>query len=329
MLLAPAALLLSAAGCTGDDKYSIECTAKGLGLQNLKLVYIADGEVCMAQTTSLDDTFSFSGKLEAPAMMDVYSGSGALLARVLVSPGEKIELALDINDYGGSQVKGSDATSRLVAFLADGKADETAEARNGRIAAYVDTHRDDPVSAVLVTGYYDVYAGTVSRADSLLGLVSADARRYVPLDSYTALLGQGLVERTRRLPASIKVRTTDADSAVTVKLRGNRRTLLAIQDVESRAALAAEARQQRATLTAPDVRLVEYMLAEDSLQWMLTLRSDTLPGRWTEAFSPAGVMDMSVSPLGVTRVPCYIVTDSAGRYLCRTSDAAEALKALK
>lgn len=320
--MAVSPLLMS---CSHDDTYSIDAEARGLGTQNLRLVYIADDAVHTAQTTALDDRFRFEGRLERPVAMDIYNNSGALLARMLVSPGEHVSMKLDINDYGASVIEGSEATGRLIAFLADNR--KSADI-NGAIAAYVGDHRDDPVSALLMTSYYDIDASTPATADSLLQLVDARARSVVGVESYATLLSQAMADRTRRLPARLRLRTADADSMVGIPTRGHRRMLLAIQDIDSRPELKRQAEAVADRLDARDISMVEVTLASDSLQWRLTLTADTVPGRWTHAYTPAGVMDLSLKPLAVTKLPCYIVADSTGRYIVRTDDPAKAMRAL-
>lgn len=316
--------LLATVRCTSDDTYSIEASAAGLGNRNLRLVYMGDDAVHTAVATSIDGKFTFSGKLEEPVQMDVYTGDGVLLARLIVSPGEHIRLKLDIKDYGASEVEGSDATGRLIDFLHDSP--DGARSLNAYISRYVGQHRDDPVSAVLVTGYYDLDAGTAAEADSLLGLVDARARRVAPVDSYATLLAMRPDGLRQHLPATLRLRTSGADSAVNISTRAKGRTLLAIQDIGTRPELSRAARD--AGTLPPGTRLIEVSLAQDSLQWAITLRNDTLPGSWTSAYTPAGVMDLALKPLGIHAVPYYIVADSTGLILMRTAVPGEAFAAL-
>lgn len=316
-----AVVAVMAAACSRDDKYSVEVTGKGLGTQNVTLVYIADDAVHTSRTTALNDAFAFSGKLDAPALMTLYANSGAPLARLIVMPGDKIRLTLDTGDFAASTVEGSEATARLLEVLRGGVS-------NSAIARYVGEHPDDPVSAILVTEYYDIAAGSATAADSLLSLVGADARSVAAPASYAALLRQATPVNAKRLPATIKLRTLGADSARVINLRHRRRTLLAIQDIDTRPDLHRALDAAGLRVTANDIRLVEYTIAADSAQWAVTLANDTLPGTWTHAYSPAGIMDLNIKPLGIPTVPYYILADSTGRILLSTSSPVAALRAL-
>ncbi|MDE7466808.1 MAG: hypothetical protein K2M61_00470 [Muribaculaceae bacterium] len=320
-LLMIAACVLAVA-CGHPETFRVDGKLDDGATLNLRPVYHTERGVMTGVTPANSGAFAFEGSAPAGALLEIYDNDYRLQARFPVHNGKDLKVKVNRSNRYASTVEGDEQAEAYMAFLnehADEFKEGTPERRNALIARYITDNPASEVSLMLLWGEFDV-ARQPQLADSLAGILDADVKAYPPAARF--------LESLTRLPA------TKVDS-IEFRVHGGRRMFLAAEDAP-------------ALLVFSDSRTTEHRKFADSLRNIVektravkvfdlncdadtsTWRRITMPdsATWTQGWLEGGPAAPGVAALELPTLPYYIVVDSAGHTLRRTTSADTALNTI-
>lgn len=323
-----AALCLAAVACTNNEQFRVNGIIEGKPTLNLRIGYYADGVYRTQITAAREGEFEFFGSARQPAVVDIYDYDYRLLGRLYARNGQTLEVKLARSNPYDISISGDEVSSQWADFLRQNADSLQAGGliSNGVIARYIDSHRDNILSTLLLTTTFDS-AIQPELADSLLAMIEPAARPSTLTDGYNYLL-QRVVSETASEPV-LPVHYLDRDDSVRVfKPSDKAYSIILMSDADS----------WRADSVVPFIRriekekhkklaLLDLGLDAEFAEWKRITAPDS--AKWAQAWVPGGVVAASVERLAVPRLPYYVVCDSTGEQLCRTPWASVAEKFLE
>lgn len=313
------------AGCGGGDGFILSGTIKGLGTQNLRVIYFSDGHVVTANTASIDGKFRYEGSAREPSIVSVYTGAGELLGRAYVENGSSVEVEWSQGNPFSVKMKGNGVSERWGKFLSDNQkilSSGSADKINGAVAKWVTSHREDPLSAILMMTVYDVSENGV-QADSLMRLIPPKVRSNSLISTFMAQLdavGENAFHK-RLMPISL--RSADG-SLVTYNPAKQSISLLCFTSSSAgRDSIVPQLRKMEALYPTTRLAIVDISFAADSLSWRTSVARDSAD--WIQCWAVGGVSNRGVDYLSVPRTPYFIVADSSSVQLYRGNSVSRAV----
>jgi len=323
-----AVLCLAAVACTNNEQFRVNGTIEGNPTINLRIGYYADGAYRTQITAAREGEFEFFGSARQPAVVDIYDYDYRLLGRVYARNGQTLDVKLARSNPFDITVSGDDISSQWADFLRQNVDSLQAggSTANSVIARYIDSHRDNILSTLLLTTAFDS-AIQPELADSLLAMIEPTARPSTLTDGYNYLL-QRVVSETASEPV-LPIRYLDGkDSVRTFSPADKAYSIIIMSDADS----------WRTDSVVPLIRRIEKEKIKNLAVLDLGLDTEygewkryTMPdsAEWTQAWVPGGPVAASVERLAVPRLPYYVVCDSTGAQLLRTPWASVAGKYVK
>lgn len=322
-------VLLSA--CKGDKPFKIMGELTDGTNTNLYVKYYGNNALNTLITAARDGKFEAKGIAAEPTVARILDKDNRLLALVYVKSGEEIGLTIDPTSLASTKVTGNEVNDALTAFFgANAKVIDSGDNRskNKIIAEYVKTHPADPASAVLLGFVYDASldpSETASLVDALapeaqlpfvIGQLSVQTRQFA---SAGAL---GKVADFRYLKAG-------SDSAQTFRAADKAASLIAFSDDRSERAdsMVPQLKDIYKASGSDKLQIMDILIVNDTTAMKGLTRRDSV--KWTQAWTPGGLLSDQLSPLGVPALPYYIVTDATGSQVYRGRSVAEAGKAVE
>lgn len=304
-------------GCSSDS-FHVEGKIVGAGRQNLRAVYYADGAMRMIPAMVENGGFAFDGRASEPALVELYTSDRALVGRFVVKNGETIRCEFDRKNPWSMTVEGNELSGRWAEFLRHNErllSDGSRADVNALVADYVERHQADPLSSLLLLTLYDSGADPAGAA-RLLEKTDPAYRPRSLLEGYEHLLAVVNDSAATSPIGSLRVYSAH-DSMMT--FRPSRRGLTLISFSISGAGRGDSIVKRLKALSkgkkSDKLSILDLSLDADTVAWRKSIASDS--ARWTQAWAPGGLASSAVGSLGVSRVPYFIVTDSAGRQLYR------------
>lgn len=306
--------------CSEKEDFTVRGHIEGLGTGSVTMYYYAQGGMKSVETMSVDGKFKLRGQSAMPALVTLITASSPRPYYLVASNGETIEIEGKADNPSGWTVKGNKPSKALADFVRDNA--EAIEAGdygsiNSAVARYVTSHKSDiGASAILVTRFH--VPGYEMLADSLLGLLSVDARPAAVMQNFGALLGRQVSSEANGDIAAMSV-YAGPDSLVRMTPSRQSYALLAFTSEKRMRGDSLQKRLQWLYDTIPSRRFkaLEISLAPDSASWRRSVDGDSVA--WPQAWLPGGVAAPQIARLSVPRLPFYIVCDSTGRQLYRGS----------
>lgn len=307
-----------AVACGHPETFRVEGEIEGAPSINLRVVYIGQQGVRSAITVSREGKFSFEGTSPKPVLVEIYDNDYRIIGRLVAENGQDIKLHLDRDNPYRISAKGNDLSRQWAEWLnsrADSLADASPDTRNAIIARYVTANTSSPVAALLMMTEYDASGQRAATADSLLNLIDDDAR----LNIITAGLADQL--------AHVSSATSHAPvRPFTYVMTGNRRGVFKPSDARlSMIAVCSDGRNNdsitdmlrslRPHISQGRLQIIELSTAQDTASWRRNLMTDSTV--WVQAWIGGSVASSALGPLGLPRLPYFIITDSAGQQLWR------------
>ena len=317
-----AAIALLMAACGHSDTFVVNGTIEGAPTMNIRVIYTMRGQVFTGVTAATDGKFSFKAAAPDTAIVELYDNDYALLGRFLTVNGEDINLSLTRSPYRLT-VEGNDISQRWAKFLSDNA--EALQAADGRhnavIAKYIEANPTDEVSTLLLITEYNV-----------------------ALSDSAAMQAQQLWQTLRWKPAGLTASfamqlTAVADTAGHCTLdslrylrSGNTHaTFVAADHPLTLIAISSERQGRDSTLATlrrikdnrnrlPDGRpvyILDLSIDTDTLDWSRSLRRDS--ATWQRGWLHSGPANPTLRRLHIPTAPYYILLDSAGTQLLRTT----------
>lgn len=318
--------LCLAAACGDSDHFKVSGTIEGSPTFNMRFHYYGDDALHTGITASREGKFMFTGSSRQPVMVEIYDNDYRLMGRLYAADGDEIECVLHPDNPYKSTFTGNDVNRRWTAFT-----NANAEAllhpgprANSLIASYVGKHRDDIVSAMLITGSYDA-ARDMAGADSLLRSLAPEARPANFIAGFEYLLRR-VASKEAASPVMPMTFADERDSLRTYNPRHSRRSLIVISDRDSgrRDSIVPRLRSLSRQYSREQLAIVDFSVDSDTTSWKLSIRGDS--ARWLQGWGAGSLASPAISRLAASSVPFFVVADSTGRQLYRGVSLNQALK---
>lgn len=311
------AALLAVTACTNNEQFRVNGTIEDKPTINLRIGYYADGVYRTQITAAREGEFEFFGSARQPAVVDIYDYEYRLLGRLYARNGQTLDVKLARNNPYNIRIDGDETASEWADFLRSNADSLMAggTAANNVIARYIDAHRDNILSTLLLTTSFDS-AAQPELADSLLAIIEPQARPSGLTDGYNYLL-QRVVAETASGPV-LPIKYLDRNDSIRTFGPADRKySVLLMSDGDSwRADSVAPLLRRLARKNRRDIAVLDIGLDPDMAEWKRYTLADS--ASWTQAWLPGGPVAASIERLAIPRLPYYVVCDSAGTQLCRT-----------
>lgn len=319
------ALLAVALAACGSDSFNVEGRIEGVGRQNLRAVYYADGAVKMLPAMVIDGKFGITGRAAVPTLVELYTSDRRLLGRFVVKNGETIKCEFDYHNPYDVTIQGNDLSERWADFLR-GNSDTLARggsaAVNALVARYVEQNPSDQLSPLLLVTLYDAAADPAG-AQKLLDSIDPDNRPSTLLDGYAEMLA-AVNDESARIPVKELRLYSLKDSMATYRTTRHKASMICFSTAGSgrKDSIITTLKRLAKATSGADRLILDVSLDADTVQWKQAIEKDS--ASWTQAWAPGAAAAASVAPLAIDRLPFFIVTDSAGNQLYRGSELVKA-----
>lgn len=306
--------------CGDSSEFRVAGEIAGMGTQNLRIFYYGDGAVRSVTSAALDGKFRFSGNSREPAIVEVFSSNRTFIGRVIVKNGEELDCRFDKDDRYNVSVSGNPVASEWAEFLKENadvldSADDSLA--NALIAGYVDNHRDNILSTLLLLTEYRV-RDNEAVADSLLAMVSPEARPDNIVGGFKDRLDAMASEAARGgiFPMNLYCY---GDSVCCFNPSHSRMSVLYFSsgDDAIRDSVTSVFRSWIDGYEPEQVTVMDISLEIDTASWKKSVIKENAP--WRQCWVPGAVAARHVRRLAVPRTPYFIVADSMGNQLYRGS----------
>ncbi len=318
--------------CGDSEQFRISGSISGNPTMNLRVHYIGDGtdnHVSLV-TAARDGAFEFTGNAPRGTVVEVYDYDNHLLGRTYVLNGQELTLRLDRSNPWNIEASGNEMATAWADFLRANADSAGTAGANDLIADYICNNPSSIISTLLLVSEFNAGADPAG-ADSLMQLIDPSARPAVLTEGFNYLL-QRMVQETASRPLVPFPYLDRKDSLRMLRTSDSRYTLLAIDNNRcgrDDSIVPALRRLSDRRHRNQCLGIVEFSLDQDTLEWKRSTRRDT--ATWTQAWAAGGFAGRGIAPLAVPSVPFFIVCDSAGTQLLRTTSitlAADSLSKL-
>lgn len=322
-----ASLILSA--CGDNSEFRIAGTINGIGTQNIYIIYSADDAVKTQNSTVIDGKFSIVGHSSHPTIVELYSSDKVMLGMLLAQNGETIECEFDKSNRYKVTLEGNDVSSQWAKFLTDNAellASDNIDARNKLISDYVKKNPEKLLSTILLLTEFNAPENELV-ADSLLALVSLDARPLYLVNGYSTMLSHLNSETALGKVRPINL-YSKGDSLISYNPSTSSYSILCFttSNMQSRDTIVPELRNMYRMHDKKRLAIMDVSFASDTVLWKRAIKNDS--AQWSQCWALGSVQAKSIDRLAIPRVPYFIVVDSMGKQLYRGSSISLARKTI-
>lgn len=323
-LLSLAWLVLGSA-CSSDG-IEIEAEIRGLGTQNVHIVYNGDNGAADDVVQAQKERFTARLSSSELTVVSVLDARHMLVARFAAQNGDHITIDGDLAAPHLMKITGNEATEQWLKFRREHDklyAKSVPQALDREIEKWVAAHPKQVGSTLLLLIDHSNLAG--SGKQSLLNVIAPEARPDHLIASVEWLNEYYSRSATDQI-VSLNLCGTRGDFEM-LNLAG-RPALLYFwsNDRTSRAGIVRAIRQRLKADEAAQPLVADILLDADTVQWSATCRADS--ATWQHYWVPGGVVDVALRDLRVPSAPFFVVTNAGGRIVYRGENVAEALKAI-
>jgi len=309
------AVLAFLCSCTDTEQFRVNGEIEGKPTMNLRINYYAHGALQSAVTAVREGKFEFFCNSPQHTLVEICDNEYRPLARLYAANGETFNLNINRDKPYNIKIEGNNVSQRWADFL-NSKADSLAmdkDAANSVIASYIAAHPDDVLSTLLLVTAYNASA-SAHDADSLLSLITPEARPSVLTDGYSLIL-QRLVSADI-LARVHNIRYVDnKNRRDTFNIKDKPLSVLVFNNSDSRAQLKSTLAQIDDVKSKHKPNIIDLLMTAREF----TSQRDTVS--WVRGEVPGGLSSPQVDSLAIPVLPYFIVCDSAGRQLLRTPAA--------
>ncbi len=315
--------------CSKPDGFVVKMKINNLRDREVRTRYFNGLSVVSGSSLPFDGEVTLTGKTGDKTLLTFSLVDGTHLASLIVGNGDEIEVTLDADFPNEAKISGSADSKKLLEFRSANShlfdmADP--ERLNDAIARYITDHPDEIVSTALLVNWFST-PGYEMRADSLLRLINPAAKSRPLLNNYQNQLAEQLsVDALANLTSLSFVNSRDSLIRFS-PVRSSVSLIAFLDDGSGRSSR----RQDLAQLNEVYKRyprrrfnILEFTLAVDSLNWQITMNSDT--SSWQRVWAPAIFSDPRLRKFAVPGVPFFMVVDSTGQQIMRTRSVDAAVK---
>ncbi|MCM1347849.1 MAG: DUF4369 domain-containing protein [Firmicutes bacterium] len=322
-----AALLLC--GCSKKKQFIVQGEIDGIGSQLVNATYYAGGGLKRVTAGSSDNKFALHGESTRPTLVSVTLADGTPLATLVVENGDKITLKGNIAKPYDIEVSGNGDSEKIAKWVNENSAileARNAEAINQSLARWVGKNRSSKAATALMVTYFYT-PGHEHQADSLMTLLSTDARSQEVVQNFTGVLSAQLGDAENIVINPMNLYDV-SDSVISVNPRSHNVTLLCFvsDNRMARDSIVPHLAELMRKKRYGQLDLVEISTAADSATWRQSLAGDT--ATWRRTWAPATVASATLRKLAIPRNPYFIVADSAGTQIYRGGSISQAKAAV-
>lgn len=283
--------------------------------------YYADGVYKTVITAVREGKFEFTGNASQPTILEIMDYEYHPLVRLYVKNGDTYDINMNPKDLYDVQVSGNDISSRWSDFLRN-NAEKLRNDANTAVAEYIDAHRDDILSTLLLMTAYDA-SDNAEAADSLMSLITPEARPSSLTEGYMYVL-ERLISETASSPV-LPMKYIDAkDSLRSFNPARHELSLISVsrQSDVRKDSIVPALRRLRKEHSSKKLGIIDLSFDNDTLLWKQAARIDS--ASWKQGWAAGGLASMPVKALGLPSVPYVVVCDSTGSQLLRTRSVGRA-----
>lgn len=315
--------------CGDSSEFRIAGVINGMGTQNIKIIYYANGAVHESRTIVIDGKFSFVGNAQEPTLVEIQSTNGILLGHLMVKNGETVECKFENGNRYKSSFKGNEVSEKWGKFLTENSdvfSSGNNDKKNDLIAQYILKHKDELFSTILMlTEYYCPDNEIV--ADSLMKTISEQARPQALVEGYEAMFAHvnSAIAHNNVLPMKIYCKE---DSLMTYNPMLSSYSILGFTDDDksARDSIVPQFKKLSKGKKSRQLKIFDVSLATDTSIWKRITRNDSAD--WAQCWALGSVRAKSIERLSIPHIPYFIVVDSTGKQLYRGSSITKASKVL-
>lgn len=317
-LILLAGLLLGS--CSKKRSFTISGELEDTGTQLVTATYYSAGGLKQIAASSADGKFVLKCDAPRPTLVTVTLSDGTVLGYCIAENGDKITLSGNPADPYRIEFSGNGDTERISDWINENAEllhDGDAAKINASIAKWVSGHKSSKAATALMVTMYRT-EGFEHQADSLMTILSSDARAAEVVQNFTSVLSSRLgTAETENVP-SLNLFNSH-DSLIMFSPQSYRMSILCFMpdNAMARDSVDRRIRTMLAKVAGNKVGVVEISTAADSAAWRRSLSGDT--ATWHRTWAPATVASSQLRRLSVGRVPYFIVADSTAHQVCRTS----------
>ncbi len=298
---------------------------------NLRVIYYSDGKLQNAIIPSDKGAFAFTGKISQPTIIEILANDYSPFARIYAAPGDELEVSVNPKSINLTKVKGNDIAERWTSFLnANAKTFDGRDVTkaNALIAKYINEHREDVVSTLLLLTTYDRATDPVA-AEKLLTSIAADARPAYLVDAYSYSLTR-VADNAAKFKAVPFSYLDEHDSIADFNPRKQRVALLAFSTENSGRtdSITPKLRElHKSNKLGDKLRIIDFSLDNDTLTWRRQVRADSTS--FDHGWVAGSVAAPAIARFGIPRIPFFIVIDSVGKQIYRGPSINAACKTIE
>lgn len=320
IVIAVVAILMAA--CGHSDTFVVDGSIEGNPTMNIRVIYTTRGQILTGVTAATEGKFSFKASVPDTALVELYDNDYKLLGRFVTTNGEDITLKLTNSPYKLT-VEGNELSQRWAKLLGEKidslQADDYV--RNRFIANYIQEHPADQLSTLLLITEYNI-ALSDSAALTAQQLWQTVQWKPVGLTASFALQLNSHAEATERAAIDSLRYLRSGNTHTTFTAADHPLTLITFStERDGRDSVLAMLRRIHADRNrlsdGRTVYLLDISVDTDTLDWSRTLRRDS--AEWQRGWLHGGIANPQVRALSVPSIPYYILVDSTGTQLRRST----------
>lgn len=349
-------LTLFLAGCGKNPQFHLEAASDDIGTQNVTIRYVdANGAYRVDQIPAVNGHFSYDGLIDGPTYFELFDAINRPLGVFIATGGDNIKARFAISNPENITVEGDEDAILLKEWLDNNRGSiikGDTEAVNAAVAKFVTDNPRQFASTAMLLNYFTT-EGHEEQALQLLQSINEKQRPSskvlwfeqslnLAMSGSDATISQLQVYDPQHIVKDDPIdEVNDSIEAPEQKEenkggfifypRGARINLLMITDNDSRFSDSirqmvetlqdAENRRVETSTAGKHMRIVDLGCDRDTLLWNSSLRNtpEGYPVGVVRYWLPAGPATPGLAEAAPPAIPSFILTDSLGHLLHRTS----------
>ena len=316
-------LALLSASCSKRNDFKVECHTSA-DIQKM-LVFTYPDQRGIKQTTVplTKGKAVLTGESRTPTLVSIHLSDGTPVADCIVANGDEATITFELDPEGTGavsdvEIDANHHTKRLLEFVHDNDSLIRlgySDALNQAVTDFVGRNPSEPASTVVLVRYFDVRGGREQTADSLMMLLTPEARPVTLLQNYGSIIARQLDRKTDERIFNFNL-VGATDSVVNIRPGKHRQTLVAFLSHGARRNAQVDSLRKLWKLRdSLRLDIVEVSLAGDTVAWRKEIANDS--AGWTQAWTPGNIMAPAIRKFAVPHQPYYVLVDSNGYQIYR------------
>jgi len=304
----------------GGDSFKIEGEISNLNGGVVVVVFSADSAMVDEQV-ELDSKgrFTFSGVASSPVIVSLTDMRGEPLASLAVVNGDHLKVKGDASKPMSIKVKGNRLNEDWQLFRDEHASFYSNPDRlDAAIEKFVREHPADMLSTVLLMTDYSDFRDH-DKMDKMLKGIDIKARPESLLQPYK---DNPVGSRMNHLPRVMALTLVKHGGSFEEINMTEHMSLISFWTLpeENRKALI-----DKLAGIDEGIRVIDVLAESDTLRWHKTIADD--PKEWKHYWAPGGPLEQGIQLFGLTTIPWFAVTDSAGLVIYNGTSVDAAIRA--